>query len=258
MNAFDGPAGVISPHLDDAVLACGGAIAATKGCLVVTIFAGAPPSYASVTSWDQAAGFVVGEDVIQTRRQEDARAVGLLGAHARWLEFRDSQYGPSPACSEIEQALRAILAEWRPRSLLLPLGLFHSDHLLASDAGLALIAQGGLVDAEAVVDERDEGGVFAYEDALYRRLPGAVQQRLSALANGGICATPVVEAGRGQEAERADAELKRRAVECYASQLRALATPGRLGHEDAFHRERYWKLGFERAATSKQCSRASK
>jgi hypothetical protein len=37
-------------------------------------------------------------------------------------------------------------------------------------------------------------------------------------------------------------ELKRRAVACYASQLRALAGPQYAGHDDVFEPERYWRL----------------
>ena len=41
---------------------------------------------------------------------------------------------------------------------------------------------------------------------------------------------------------RATGPLKRRAVACYRSQLRALSTPGRPGFADVFATEGYWRL----------------
>jgi hypothetical protein len=62
-----------------------------------------------------------------------------------------------------------------------------------------------------------------------------VQERLQQLHGLGWCAVPVELPGGAQE-------RKRQAVACYASQLRALATPGRPGHSDALKGERYWEL----------------
>lgn len=74
-----------------------------------------------------------------------------------------------------------------------------------------------------------------YEDALYRRAPGVLQRRLAELERAGIVATPLGKQSAGALG------LKRRAMRCYKSQLRALARiPG--GYADAFAAEGFWRL----------------
>jgi LmbE family N-acetylglucosaminyl deacetylase len=217
---------VISPHLDDAVFACGEVLCAQPGARVATLFAGAPRQHAPLPPWDRDAGFADGDDVMQRRRAEDRAALSLLGARAHWLDFRDRQYlgaDEHPDPEGIECAVDALVRAFSPGRVLAPLGLFHSDHLLAGDAVLAVASA--------------HAGVrwTVYEDALYRRIPGLVQQRLVAIHTHGWYATPTdLPAGH--------LERKRAAVECYASQLRALGTAQCLGHADAFARERYWDL----------------
>jgi hypothetical protein len=62
---------VLSPHCDDAVLACGEMLEAHPGSVVATVFAGCPPAGAPLTEWDRAAGFQAGDDVMNARRAED-------------------------------------------------------------------------------------------------------------------------------------------------------------------------------------------
>src|SRR3954468_24729127 len=99
------PVVIVSPHLDDAVFGCGELLAARPGSVVVTVFAGAPPTYETVTEWDALAGIHPGEDVLAARRAEDRAALGALGARPVWLDFRDSQYHDSPTVPEIAAAL---------------------------------------------------------------------------------------------------------------------------------------------------------
>jgi LmbE family N-acetylglucosaminyl deacetylase len=218
----------ISPHLDDAVFACGEVLCAHPGARVATLFAGAARRYATLPPWDRDAGFVDGEDVMQRRRAEDRAALGLLGARPHWLDFRDRQYlaeDERPDRDGLECAIDALVRAFSPERVLAPLGLFHSDHMLAGDAVLTVAVRYPRVQWTA------------YEDALYRRLPGLVQQRLAAIHARGWHATPVaLPAGH--------LERKRAAVECYASQLRALNTAQRPTHADAFARERYWDLAY--------------
>jgi LmbE family N-acetylglucosaminyl deacetylase len=214
---------VISPHLDDAVFSTGGRLAAHPDAVVVTVFAGHPPA-GPLTPWDIDCGFAAGDDVIGRRREEDRRALALLGARPRWLDFTDSQYGPSPAPAAVAAALAAVVRRERARRVLFPLGLFHSDHRLVSDAALTLIAAHPDIEWEA------------YEDVPYRTLPGLVGQAIARLRRRGI--RP--ERRTGSPASG----IKRRAVACYRSQLRGLATAGRPGWADAFRRpEGYWRLG---------------
>ena len=72
---------VVSPHLDDAVLGCGRFLAAHPGATVVTVFAGNPPQYPEpMRKWDVQSGFAPGDDVMETRRNEDHAALACVGA----------------------------------------------------------------------------------------------------------------------------------------------------------------------------------
>lgn len=218
------PLVVVSPHLDDAVLGCGELLAACPGSVVVTAMAGRPAQYADVTPWDALAGFQPGDDVVTARRAEDRAALDVLAAHPIWLEFLDSQYRDSPTIETLASALEAAILHTGLATVLLPLGLFHSDHHLTNAAAIAVLRRQGRL------------AWFAYEDALYRQVPDLGSARLRALHDGGVSAVPIaVRHGPRREA-------KERAMQQYASQLRALATPGKPGYVDAFEPERYWRL----------------
>ncbi len=218
------PVLVVSPHLDDAVFGCGQLLAARPGSAVVTIFAGAPPTYDTVTDWDALAGFRPGDDVMAARREEDARALAILDARPIWLDFCDSQYHRSPSAPEIARALDQAIGERGLRAVFIPLGLFHSDHHLAHAAALDVLRR------------RPDLAWFAYEEAMYRKIPNIVAERIVALHGEGIAPTPAgISSACGYEA-------KERAIACYASQLRALVAPKKPGHEDALGTERYWSL----------------
>lgn len=218
------PVLVISPHLDDAVFGCGELLAACPGSVVVTAMAGRPPQYAELTPWDALAGFQPGDDVVAARRVEDRAALAVLAARPVWLEFLDSQYRDSPTIEALAVALDASLLEAGLATVVLPLGLFHSDHHLTHAAAIA------------VWRRRPDPSWFAYEDALYRKVPDLGTARLQALQRDGVNATPVAV----RHGDRR--EVKRRAMQQYASQLRALATPGKPGYDDALEPERYWRL----------------
>jgi LmbE family N-acetylglucosaminyl deacetylase len=211
---------VISPHLDDAVFACGELIARHPGAVVLTVFAGVPDK-AQITQWDRGCGFADSRAAMCARRREDREALALLQAMPCWLDFYDAQYARAASAGEIAAKLADELGAHAPDTVALPLGLFHSDHKLASRAALALVD--------------DERTWLVYEDALYRRIAGAVDERLGELRAMGFALSPVAD-GKGAPA------LKGRAIECYASQLRGLATPGRPGHADLGAPERYWRI----------------
>lgn len=227
---------VVSPHCDDGVLGCGDLIRARPGACVITVFAGGPERYDVPSDWDRRAGFAAGEDVMAVRRAEDRAALATLGATPCWLPFRDAQYAPPPDARLVARDLAALLEAADPQDVALPLGLFHSDHALVHAAMLTVLRAD---------PARRMRTWIAYADALYRRLPGLVAARLAALAEAGVHATPWPAAASGASL------AKRRAIACYASQLRALASPGRPGFDDALLPERYWRLALasdERAA----------
>jgi LmbE family N-acetylglucosaminyl deacetylase len=215
---------VVSPHCDDAVFGCGQLLAARPGAVVVTVFAGAPSSYATVTRWDTAAGFGAGDDVMAARRAEDHAALERLGARPLWLPFLDSQYGATPTILDVAGALDLVIGDLGPDTVVVPLGLFHSDHAIAHEAALALLAR------------HRHRQWLAYEDALYRRIAGLIDARLARLAAADVAAEPAGAMPAGA------LERKREAVACYRSQLRALAAPGHPGYADAFAPEGYRTL----------------
>jgi LmbE family N-acetylglucosaminyl deacetylase len=151
---------LLSPHLDDAVLSCGGLIARwiNRGyeVTVLTIFAGDPPpgplsTYAQDlhSRWGQAEGAVA------SRRAEDRIACGRLGASVVHLAFPDAIYRrsalgeplyPTEASilggiqpeddSLVEAILAAISQVYEPQATwLCPIGIGgHVDHRLTRRA----------------------------------------------------------------------------------------------------------------------------
>jgi len=216
------PLVVVSPHLDDAVLGCSALLSQHDGAVVVTVFAGRPPASARLPPWDQAAGFRPGDDVVGARRAEDRAALEIFGAEPVWLPFLDSQYGDSPAVEAIVPVLESALMEAKPATVCIPLGLFHSDHVSTHAAALRLLRR------------CPQWQWLAYEEPMYRRVPRALDDRFTALSAAGLAIRLFGSA--------APPPHKPRALACYASQLRALGTPGRPGHADALAPERYWAL----------------
>jgi LmbE family N-acetylglucosaminyl deacetylase len=225
---------VISPHCDDAVFGCSGLLVRHPGAVVLTIFAGRPRVYDHLTPWDEAAGFRVGDDVVAARRAEDRAALTILSARPVWLDFLDSQYGTSPTVTEVAEAIERALGAAGADTATFPLGLFHPDHELAHESALA------------VARRRPELQWLVYEDAIYRRIAGLVDDRLDRLQREGFRLSPIDADDRGESKGRMDArdlsELKRRVVACYPSQLRALSAPGSVGYDDVFQPERLCRL----------------
>ncbi len=225
---------VLSPHLDDAVFGCGDWLAAHPGSRVVTVFAGVPESM-RLTDWDRRCGFRSAAQAVAMRRDEDRRALDVLQATTHWLPFFDSQYGTRHARDVVADELRRVFAGRDLHELVVPLGLFHSDHVLAHAAATDALAALGI------------RSVLAYEDALYRRIGGLLQARLAVLRERGIEATPA----KDQPARRGHG--KDDAVRCYASQLRAF---GPHGHDDLDQPERLWRLEFRPRGRSEERGRA--
>lgn len=238
---------VISPHLDDGVFGCGIALAGNPGAVVITVFAGVPNA-ALRTDWDRRCGFGDAHSAMAARRDEDRRALAMLQARPLWLDFLDSQYAAPVEAAAIGDALRQALQSIAPQAVLLPMGLFHSDHRLVHEA------------MRLTYGQRGEIHWFAYEDGLYRRIPGLLQQRLAELAADGICATPAelpvataAPPGTLKGTASAARSLKRRAVRAYASQLRALDA---RRCADLEHPERYWRLECAREAVEQTTGQA--
>jgi LmbE family N-acetylglucosaminyl deacetylase len=86
---------VLSPHLDDAVLSLGAAIAcaAREGAevTVLTVLAGDPLSDAPAGTWDRRAGFRTAGEAARARAEEDRQACTLLGATPVHLRYSNRQ-----------------------------------------------------------------------------------------------------------------------------------------------------------------------
>lgn len=154
---------VLSPHLDDAVLSCGGRIAATVGAgrrvLVVTLFAAEEPAESANPLAEELRarfGLPAGE-VVARRRAEDRSACAALGAEPLHLELPEALYRTdldgrplyatlaalygdvAAAEGHLAKQLSARLLELPPAALLLaPLGVGgHVDHRLTRAAAEA-------------------------------------------------------------------------------------------------------------------------
>ena len=211
---------VISPHFDDGVFSCGDLLAARPGSRVITVCSGLPADPLLLTEWDRRCGFTSAIQSMRTRHEEDRRACALLDCEGQALGLRDSQYATAPqATGEVLAcALELALREARCPSVLLPLGLFHHDHVRVSDAVLALAPTFSCV------------AWILYEDVPYRARAGAVQERVTDLMRRGLTLTPLAGVRR--------ADAKRRAISAYASQLRGLGGVPR----DVAEPERYWSV----------------
>ena len=184
----------------------------------MTVFAGVPGGTSQCTPWDAACGFTDARQAVAARRLEDGAALAMLSAKPLWLDFLDSQYLQTPGEDELSEAIGGVLERTAPATVLLPAGLYHSDHVLVHQAVLALCRA------------QPCRHWIMYEDALYRRGAGHLQHRLAALLADRFCATPIT-------AQVSHSSSKHATVACYRSQLRALGKPA-----DVVAPEGYWRL----------------
>jgi LmbE family N-acetylglucosaminyl deacetylase len=248
----------LSPHLDDAVLSCGGLIrsqvlAGTR-VLVLTIFAGEPrlaglsPLAAELhLRWGHT------ENAVVARRQEDRRAANRLGAEFLHLEYLDAIYRADDAgflylsdeglfgsphvsdgglASRVAASLSSIDA-LKEATLFAPLAVGnHVDHQLVRDAVLA-------------ARDLSRRAVF-YEDYPYVEQPGYLTRALERIGGAGWKAEvqPLAE-------ECFQAKLE--AIAAYRSQLatlfggeeimiRRVRDYARTLGSDQGYRERYWRF----------------
>jgi LmbE family N-acetylglucosaminyl deacetylase len=221
------PIGVISPHLDDAVLSCGRLLWAHPGSVVVTVFDGGPAAINPITWWDAESGFGAGDDVIAARHAEDAAALAVLGASGVYLGFWDAQYrdgaygyagGHGAALeAQVADALDAVVTDAGTATTmwLMPLGLVHPDHQAAHGA------------ARAVARRQPALGWAVYEELpYYDEFPDSVLPARAGLeAEGFALALPdddVAGAGAGAAGSADGAGAKAGAIGCYPTQCRAL------------------------------------
>src|SRR5262245_17808904 len=209
----------LSPHLDDAALSCGGAIAAQRAAgervLVVTLCTAAPAS--DMPFSDLALEFhrkwgLAPAEVVAARLREERRALEILDADSYWAGMFDAIYrypeayntrgslfnAPAPN-DPLLPALRRLIGDLRERApdgvFYAPLGVgSHVDHLITHAA-----ARAALGDA-----------LLFYEDLPYATRPGALDQRLAALEGSLSSRTMAIDP---------TFDKKIAAIKVYASQL---------------------------------------
>jgi LmbE family N-acetylglucosaminyl deacetylase len=224
---------VVSPHFDDAVLGAAHLLGSYPGSTVITVVAGWPPSYpAEATDWDACGGFVAGDDVVAIRRKEDIVALEVLSATPVWLDVADHQYLPKDQWSQPEAvapSLKEAIEHLEPTAVFLPMGIANPDHVLTHDAGLI---------ARDELSSRRGGPVwFCYEDHGYKHIPGLLAWRITKLFKAGLWPTPAIVP------VDPDMDLKRRAIECYVSQVPPLERDHALSERlDANVPEQYWRI----------------
>jgi LmbE family N-acetylglucosaminyl deacetylase len=212
----------LSPHLDDAALSCGGAIArhsaAGARVLVVTICTAMPSPEGPFSSFAEEIHRQWGltpDQVVRARLHEDSLAMEYLGADSLWVGMFDAIYrrpadyvsdttlfGDPVADDPLLPNLKAFIRALRDRvpraTLYAPLGIGnHVDHQIAYAA-----ARAGAGDAIAF-----------YEDFPYVTKPDALDRRLRALEDSFVTSTLDI-----------DATLSRKigAIAAYASQIASL------------------------------------
>jgi len=211
---------VLSPHLDDAALSCGGSIhRSVRGggrVLVATLFAGDPLHVArSGFAREVESRWALGEQVMERRRAEDERAMAILGVEARHSPLVDALYRTGDDGEPLYPSLAELRAEERDPAALEE-QLEESIRTLPSARRvLAPLAVGGHVDhrltrraAERVFGAAPE--VRYYEDYPYSRSRFALRR---ALGRRRWWLPEVVEL------DPADVEARCAAILAYASQL---------------------------------------
>jgi LmbE family N-acetylglucosaminyl deacetylase len=135
---------VVSPHLDDAALSCGGQLAG-EPAHVITVFAGVPDEVVPLPTWDRLTGATSSHQRVVDRLAEDDRALGRLGTTTERLPLLDGQYR-----TEVHdhhgavELLRPLLATADEIWAAAGIG-HHVDHLAARDAALGAAPPGASV-----------------------------------------------------------------------------------------------------------------
>lgn len=217
---------LLSPHLDDAALSCGGMIAelTSRGhpVLVVNICSGSPAPDAVHSSFAadlHARWGLPAADAVHLRLAEDHLALGLIGADRYQLDLLDAIYRMPAAYVSDERLFGAVAAD-DPLLDQLRLALVRLHQRYPSATFYAPLAVGNHVDHQVVYQAATEQACLGmrvnfYEDFPYVTVAGALERRMSALG-GSIHFEPMVVA------IDSGVQHKITALQAYASQIGAL------------------------------------
>jgi LmbE family N-acetylglucosaminyl deacetylase len=233
----------LSPHLDDAVLSCGGRIwqraQAGERVIVVTVFAGDPEPGAPLSPFAQELHALWGHstDATNRRREEDIEALVLLGAEGMHWPYADCIYRQAPdgrffygdgasLWGEIDPAEDSLIAELATRLAALPLT---QGSTIYTPLGVGRHVDHRIVRRAA---ERSGCALVYYEDFPYAQNSEAVRAVLATGQWRAELATPSEEA----------LEAKIAAIACYRSQISTFwSDTAEMSAAVRTFGERYWK-----------------
>lgn len=138
------PVLLLSPHLDDAALACWSVLAGPGELSVVTVFAGTPAPGAA-TAWDAIVGARDAAALMRERIEEDRAALAMAGRASQNLGFTEFQYRrqrPEPSLRALDSAIRRVAGAASRLLAPMTLGTVHPDHRLVRRYALAVHATG--------------------------------------------------------------------------------------------------------------------
>jgi LmbE family N-acetylglucosaminyl deacetylase len=208
----------LSPHLDDAILSCGGAIASHVASgsrvLVITICTAVPTRDQLGPLAEEFHGDwnLKHEEAVTARLQEDVLAMERVGADYFWVGALDAIYrkpfqydtrenlfgtplSDDPLYGELTRLLPEVQRQLAGATFYAPLGVgLHVDHQITFE----------------VASQVFSGNLAFYEDVYYALLPGEVEKRLSMLPGHYIASTVDISN-----------QLQRKigAIDAYASQV---------------------------------------
>lgn len=169
---------ILSPHLDDGALSCGGLIAALSPHFPVevwTIFGGAPwrGPYSGIAHWlHGVSGGATGSRLARIRRKEDRVACGMLGV--RWKHFRwhDAAYRRCRDKKFLYQSSCQDSWENDDKPMVRELIKTMHKHLRVEDRVLVPLAIGRHVDhiiVRHVAEQTNHPGLIYYPDIPYKQ-----------------------------------------------------------------------------------------
>ncbi len=242
-----GPAGgrqwdliVLSPHLDDAILSCGGRLAAVAEAggrsLIVTPLAGDEPSTApdSLAARLRAAWQLPAGGVVAARRAEDRAAADTLGAEVEHWPFLEALYRHGADGLPLYPRVELLYGEPAPEDA--PLIAQLAERIAALPSTRLLLAPltvGGHIDHRLVRRAAESSGrtfacyeEFPYSEWKWFAVRRALERRTTWRAE-------------VQPLSRHHLERKEAAILAYQSQVPSLfRTAGRLGRQLRRHARR--------------------
>lgn len=186
----------LSPHLDDAVLSCGGTLfqqaQAGESVAVMTIFAGSPPPKQPLSPfagelherWQRGAPGSDFPDPPAMRRQEDIQSLNTLSADIQvvHLPYLDCIYRRGPGGDALYDSNPAIFGEVHPEEPMLDVLAAvgpPSDSIIYAPLGIGHHVDHQIVHRWVRGWQLPSGHVHYYEDYPYVAEVGSAQKRLA-------------------------------------------------------------------------------